>query len=77
MQPYGLHRTFRKTGQGVCLSGEDNPLQKEYPKRKRSFAASFWKRGSEYENASVTWARPETGRTNPGQGEVPVEGMEA
>ena len=31
-----MYRTFRITGQGVYLSGKDNP--KEYPKRKQYLA---------------------------------------
>ena len=42
-------------GQGVCLSGEVNESSRSE---------------SEYENALVTWVRPEAGRSIRGQAEV-------
>lgn len=53
---------------GVYLSGEDNP--KEYPEGNQ-FLAVYEERGMKV--PLVTWIRPETGRSTPGQREVGIK----
>ena len=67
--PLGLYRTFRITGQGVCFCGEGKDVS-ICTRRETKLPAIYERRGVKM--PEVTGVRPETGRSNPEQGEARV-----
>ena len=66
-----FHRAFRITRQGVYLSGENNSFARMLRRETKKDAAFGEILGVKV--PLVTWVRPETRRSRPGQGEARVK----